>query len=108
MFYNCFIFMSKIVNYTEARNNLKEYMDYVVDNHDLVFITRQNGEEVVMISKRDYQSMDETAYLLSTEANRKELLESVESINRGEWKKLKSYNSVTELLAELDGEEKSK
>lgn len=62
-------------------------MDYVVENHDPIFITRQNGEEVVLISKADYQAMDETAYLLSTEVNRKELLESIRNIESGEYKK---------------------
>ena len=76
--------MSKIVSYSEVRNNLKTYLDYVTESHDPVFITRKNGEEVVMIAKSDYEAMDETAYLLSTEANKKNLLETVNKINEGD------------------------
>lgn len=36
--------------------------------------------------------MDETEYLLSTDANRESLLSAVESINRGDWKEWKSYS----------------
>lgn len=70
--------MSKIITYTEARGNLKTYLDYVIDNHDPVIITRKNGKEVVMISKEDYESMDETDYLLSTKTNRERLLATIE------------------------------
>ena len=86
--------MSKIVSYTEARDNLKTYLDYVTESHDPVFITRKNGEEVVMISKSDYEAMDETAYLLSTEANRENLLESIKEIERGDIIRFESVDAL--------------
>ncbi|RYE07072.1 MAG: type II toxin-antitoxin system prevent-host-death family antitoxin, partial [Sphingobacteriaceae bacterium] len=36
-----------------------------------------NGEDVVVISKADYDSMQETFYLLKSPANAKRLLESL-------------------------------
>ena len=89
--------MSKIVSYTEARDNLKTYLDYVTTNHDPVFITRKNGEEVVMIAKSDYEAMDETAYLLSTEENKKRLLDTVTKINSGDKTGCVTLNSSEEM-----------
>jgi antitoxin YefM len=94
--------MSKTISYSEARDNLKTYLDYVVQNNDTVIIKRKDGKNVVIIAEEDYDAMDETAYLLSTENNRKSLLESVASINRGNWKELKSYSSVQEMLDDID------
>ncbi len=93
--------MSKIINYSEARNNLKKYLDYVIDNNDSVIITRKNGEEVVMMSKKDYDIADETSYLLSSENNRNNLFESIEKINNNEWKNWKSY-SIEDLKKDLE------
>lgn len=89
--------MSKIVTYSEVRDNLKAYLDYVTENHDPVFITRKNGEEVVMIAKSDYEAMDETAYLLSTEANKKALLDTIDKINRGDNTDCVTFNSTEEM-----------
>jgi len=95
--------MSKTISYSEARNNLKTYLDYVTQNNDIVVIKRKDGKNVVIVAEEDYDAMDETSYLLSTEANKKNLLESVASINRGDWKELKSYSSVQEMLDDIDG-----
>jgi antitoxin YefM len=67
----------KAVSYSEARNNLKTYLDYVDQSHDAVTIVRQNGKNVVMMSEDDYNSINETLYLLSSANNRKNLLASL-------------------------------
>ena len=52
-----------IISYTEARQNLAATMDKVSDG-DVVIITRRKAEAVVMISLEDFNSMQETMYLL--------------------------------------------
>ena len=59
-------------------------MDRVNDDHEPVLVTRANGQPVVMISLEDYESMDETAYLLATKANREALRRSIAQLDRGE------------------------
>ena len=87
--------MSKTISYSEARDNLKTYLDYVTQNNDTVIIKRKDGKNVVIIAEEDYDAMDETAYLLSTENNRKNLLDAVKSINNGEYlKDAIAFNSV--------------
>lgn len=69
---------------TDFRKNLSAMMDRVNDDHEPLLVTRTGGKPVVMISLEDYQQMDETAYLLSTEANRARLLEAVTGLKAGE------------------------
>jgi antitoxin YefM len=71
------------VTYTYTRNNLAATMDKVVADHAPVIITRQNGEPVVMMSLEDFQSWEETAYLLSSPANARKLMKSIDEANRG-------------------------
>ena len=75
--------------YTSARQNLAQLMDKVTDNHSPVIITRQKAEPVVMMSLKDFNSIQETAYLLSNPANAERLRASVSNAEKG---KLKSIN----------------
>ena len=68
------------ISYTAARANLAKTMDKVVEDHDAVIITRQNGAAVVMMSLEDFNSWQETAYLLRSPANAKRLLKSIADV----------------------------
>jgi antitoxin YefM len=72
------------VTYTHARNNLAATMDKTIEDHEPVIITRQNGKAVVMMSLEDFQSWEETAYLLASPANARALMQSLEEARRGE------------------------
>ena len=65
------------IPYTHARSHLAETMEKVCDDHAPVIITRKNERSVVMLSLEDYQSLEETAYLLRSPKNARRLLESV-------------------------------
>ena len=71
------------ITYTAARENLAATMDRVCADHDPVIITRNRDQAVVMVSLEDYESLQETAYLLRSPANAKRLIESIESLNAG-------------------------
>lgn len=73
----------QVVNFTEARNNLKSLFDDVYHNYEDVIVNRKNGENVVIISLDKYNSMNETEYLMRSPANRKHLLESMKQIEEG-------------------------
>lgn len=62
-----------IVNYTEARQNLKKMMQRCWDNSEPVIITNKDGKHVVMVNLDEYESLDETAYLLASPENAKRL-----------------------------------
>ena len=52
-----------------------------------LFVTRSKGEDVVIISKSDYESMQETMYLLSSSKNAERLAKGMEEYNLGKGKK---------------------
>ncbi|MES2996015.1 MAG: type II toxin-antitoxin system prevent-host-death family antitoxin [Verrucomicrobiota bacterium] len=71
------------ITYTAARENLAATMDQVCQDRDPVIITRNRDQAVVMLSLDDYESLQETAYLLRNPANAKRLLESIEAAEKG-------------------------
>jgi antitoxin YefM len=73
-----------VVTYSHARQNFKEVMDRATDDHMPVVISRRDGKPAVLVSLEDWNGMQETAYLLGTEANRRELLESIAQADRGQ------------------------
>lgn len=75
------------MTYTAARENLASTMDQVCSDHAPVIITRNRDQAVVMLSLDDYESLQETAYLLRSPANARRLLASIDNLNKG--KKIK-------------------
>ena len=72
-----------ILTFSEARAGLKSVMDDVCNDHTPTVITRVNGEHVVMLSLSDYNSIEETLYLLGTAKNASRLMASVAQIRAG-------------------------
>lgn len=77
------------ITYSAARADLAKTMDKVYDDHDPVVITRKSGKNVVMLSLEDFESWQETAYLLRSPNNAKRLLKSIEQVEKGNLKKRK-------------------
>lgn len=73
----------KAITYTAARENLASTMDGVCADHDPVIITRNRDQAVVMMSLEDYESLQESAYLLRSPANARRLLESIAELKGG-------------------------
>jgi len=69
--------------FSQTRQHLASTMDDVVQNHNPVTITRQNKEAVVMISLKDFNSMQETAYLMQSANNASRLNEAIEQLEAG-------------------------
>ncbi len=75
--------MLDAVNYSEARKNLASLMESVCDDSDVVVITRRKARPVVMMSLDEYNSIQETGYLLRSPANAERLLESIADLQKG-------------------------
>jgi antitoxin YefM len=73
----------KAITYTAARESLASTMNCVCEDHDPVVITRNRDQAVVMLSLEDYESLQETAYLLRVPANARRLLGSIASLEKG-------------------------
>lgn len=86
----------KIMTMSESRAAYAATLDAVVDDQEEVVITRPGSENVVMIPQREYESLRETAYLLSSAANARILTRRIAELRDG-------VGERHELIAE-DGE----
>jgi antitoxin YefM len=68
---------------SEARANIKAVMDRVVADRAPIAISRPKGEGVVMISQSEWDSIEETLYLLRSPKNAERLLEAVRGFEAG-------------------------
>lgn len=64
----------EITAYTNFRQNLKKFLDRVYSDHSPLFVTRTNGKDVAVLSKSDYDSMQETFYLMKSPKNAERIL----------------------------------
>lgn len=62
------------VSYSKLRANLKAALDRAVDDHEVIVVQRTKGGDAVLLSREDYTSLAETAYLLRSPVNAKRLL----------------------------------
>lgn len=70
--------VTKIINFSEACNNLKSILDSVADNADCAVITRRDAEDAVVMSLDYYNSLIETVHLLKSPANAAHLQRSID------------------------------
>ncbi len=73
----------EIASYSEFRQHMKSFLDAVIKTHKPLFITRKHGEELVVMSKEDYTSLEETLYLLSSPKNAQRLKDSIAQFETG-------------------------
>jgi antitoxin YefM len=81
----------RVVNFSEARNSLKQVIDQVVSDADVAVITRRDAPDAVVMSLDTYNSMMETVHLLKVPANAAHLARSIDQFRKG---KMKVYGLV--------------
>lgn len=72
-----------VISYSDTRAHLKEVMDRVVADRAPIVVSRQKAESVVMVSLSDWNAIEESMHLLSTEANRSRLLAAIGQLDSG-------------------------
>jgi antitoxin YefM len=73
------------ITYTQARKNFTQVMNRVCEDHIPLIITRQNQDPVVMLSLEDYNSIEETLYLLRSPRNAERLRSALQRIENKEF-----------------------
>jgi antitoxin YefM len=76
----------RVVNFSEARNNLKHVIDQVTDDADYTVITRRDAPDAVLMSLDTFNSLMETVHLLKSPANAAHLARSIEQYRQGQFK----------------------
>lgn len=73
----------QVVAYSQAKDRWVELMDRVADDRVPLVITRDEAPAVVLMSLEDYESFEETAYLLRSPKNARRLMESIAELEQG-------------------------
>ena len=74
----------RVINFSEARNNLKSILDQVVSDVDYTVITRRNAEDAVVMSLDSFNSFQATFHLLKSPANAAHLQRSIKQYHSGQ------------------------
>ena len=70
------------VSVSQLRSNMKKYLDDVSKSSDGLIITRATEEEdVIILSMKEYNALNETGYLLSSAKNRERLHDSIDQLD---------------------------
>lgn len=82
--------------FTNVRSEFKKYCDVVCEDAEILTITRERGDNVVLMSEREWESMQET-FFFTSDANRMErLAKSEEDLAAG---RTHRFANVRELRA---------
>lgn len=73
----------EVLNYTEFRKKMKESLDKVSDDNDIVVVSRSKNKNVVLLSMAEYNSWNETLHLIKSDKNRKRLDEAITEMKKG-------------------------
>jgi antitoxin YefM len=76
----------EITTLSDFRRNMKSYFEKVFNMGKPLFITRPEGNDMVLISKSEFISMQETLHLLSSPKNAERLYNAIEADKAGEGK----------------------
>jgi antitoxin YefM len=76
-----------VTTISNFRKNAKGYFNQVIEDREMLLITRNDGQTVAVLSLDDYNSKAETDYLNSSVANRKHLEKSISEVRAGKVEK---------------------
>ncbi|MBA4302132.1 MAG: type II toxin-antitoxin system prevent-host-death family antitoxin [Cyclobacterium sp.] len=69
---------------TDFRTNMKERLQEIEEAQDILILSGPKKRDFVVMSLDQFNSMEETVHLLSTQANTQRLLESIAQDNVSE------------------------
>lgn len=75
-----------VLSYSALRSNLASTLDKVNEDHISILITRQKGKPAVIMSLEDFNSYQETAYLMASPKNANRLNQAIAEVEAGKTK----------------------
>ena len=73
----------RTANYTDLRNNLKNYLDSVINNCEPLIVSRPGNTSVVVIPLDEYNAIKETEYITSSPEMMKRVKSAENQIKSG-------------------------
>lgn len=74
-------------SYSVVRQNFKDYCDKAANDFETIIVTRERGENVVMLSESEYNNLLENLYVRSNRKYYTELMKSIDQLKNGKGKK---------------------
>lgn len=71
----------KIINFSQFQKNLQEFLKQPYSIESPLIVERNGGDDIVVISRSDYNSLFETLHLLSNANNAQRLSKSLEEFH---------------------------
>jgi antitoxin YefM len=72
-----------VISVDEAKEDLEKLIKQVMNDAEPAILRTSDGEEVVMLSREEFDSWTETVYLLASPANAAHLRRSIKQANSG-------------------------
>lgn len=76
-------------NFNNMRNNFNEVCNKIIQDSDIAVITREDAENVVLMSQSQYENMMENLYIRNSKNNYEWLKESIKQAEEGNLIKFK-------------------
>lgn len=95
-----------VAKVNEFRQNQKRYFDEITEKNNIVLVQRPKGHNVIMMSEKEYNSIQETEYLLQDEENRKFLEQSIQqlknkeknALSKKEWEEFQKQERLNDMI----------
>jgi antitoxin YefM len=71
-----------ILGAREFTRNMGKWLDKSSNDKVNIIVTRTKGEDVIVLPMSEYNSLEETAYLLRNPANARHLLRGMEAVRK--------------------------
>ena len=71
------------ISVNQFRARIKEFIDKIVDTHEVLKITRRNGDDFVIMSADDWERHQETLYILQNKHLMKQINTARENHGKG-------------------------
>ena len=88
----------RTANYSELRNNLKSYLDGVINDSEPLIVHRSGNESVVVISLEEYNAIKETEFIMKSTPTMNAIRQGEEDIKNGNYISQNDGESVADFL----------
>ena len=88
----------EIVSVNKFRDNLKNFVEHVINDHEPLKVTRRSGDDFVVVSAADWEREQETLYILQNKNLMQQIADSLGTHNQG-----KGYTPTQEQMHEITG-----